>query len=280
MGEKEFELIRTADGSYTFHHPEFNEAYHSVSAGAVEESLKKFFLPSRLQFFAQNQKKISVLEVGFGLGYNCAVTLTELLKVNRDLEIEYFALEYKLAPLEGLSLAGTPYAEIYEVIKREIPRSGFFKWKKIKCGVLFGDARRRIFDLPTGYFDAVFHDAFSPKRNAELWTLEFIDEVLRRLKEGRFWITYSSALAVRRALWEAGADVFNTRAVGRKQPGTAASFGGKPDGEWIYPLSEREVEKILTSPYAVPFRDPTLSAPREVILRRWEREVGERLGRV
>ncbi len=276
MGDFPFEILQTQDGSPTLKHRLFEEAYHSISAGALRESREKFFLPSGLGEIAKTQNKVRILEVGFGLGYNCAVTLTELSRLHPGVEVEYVALELELAPIERLDLAGTPYGEIYEVLKREIPRSGFFNLKNLSCRVIFGDARKTAAQLPENYFDAVYHDAFSPRKNSELWSLDFLEVLFKRLKEDRFWVSYSSALPVRRALHELGLKIFNTRPVGRRQPGTAATRGGEPFNEWVYPLSEREFEKILKSPHAVPFRDPTLSENREIIFRRWEEEVGRR----
>jgi chorismate dehydratase len=277
MANFPFEILQTEDGTPTLKHKLFDEAYHSTSAGAVRESLEKFFLPSGLSVIAKTQNELRILEVGFGLGYNCVVTLYELLKAFPHLRVEYTALELEPAPIEQLNLKGTVYGDLYEILKREIPRSGFFEFKNARCSVIFGDARKTVRGLPKNHFDAVYHDAFSPKKNAELWSLEFLEEVLGRLKRGRFWITYSAALPVRRALFELGAEIFNTKPVGRKRPGTAAGFEVKPFTDWVYPLSEKELEKLKSSPYAVPFRDFSLSEKREVIYLRWKEEVEKRL---
>jgi len=115
-----FKKVTTADGSFTLYHPLFGESYHSVSAGAIEESLKKFLLPSNLLWKAKRQNEIYLLEVGFGLGYNLAVTAVKLKEVNPTLKIHYFGLEYHLVPLIGELKLPPPYGEFYEKLKENV----------------------------------------------------------------------------------------------------------------------------------------------------------------
>jgi len=271
-----FKKIKTADGSFTLYHPYFGESYHSVSAGAIEESLKKFLLPSNLFWKAKRQDEIYLLEVGFGLGYNLTVTAVKLKEVNPNLKIHYFGLEYRIVPLIGELELPPPYGEFYKKLRENILRKKktSFEVEHVSVNILLGDARERVKELRNLNFDAIYHDAFSPKRNAELWTLEFLSLLRGIMKEDAFWVSYSTALPVRRALWELGFKIFNTKPVGRKSPGTAATLKGTPASDNVYPLSEKEVKKILTSPKAVPYRDPCLCLSREKILENYLKEVG------
>ena len=266
----DFKKIETADGSYTLYHPKFKESYHSVSAGAVEESLKKFLIPSQLLEKAKDLKEVSILEVGFGLGYNLTVAAVELLEKNPNLKIRYFGFEKEINPLlESLKLP-KPYGEFYEKLKREVLKGNLnFPIGNVEINILLGDARKEIENLKGLKFDAVFHDAFSPKRNPELWTLEFLEKLKELLKEEGFWVSYSTALPVRKSLYLLGFKIYNTKPVGRKSPGTAATLKGKPLNESVYPLTQKEFEKLLTSPRAIPYRDPCLCLEREEILNRY-----------
>ena len=272
-----FKKVETADGSITLYHPLFGESYHSVSAGAATESLKKFLLPSQLLEKAKTLKEVSILEVGFGLGYNFAVAVYHLLEVNPSLKLTYLSLDLEVNPLIGELKLPPPYGEVYEKIKENLLKGKTkFSIGGVEFELLLGDARKTIKTLGRKGFDAVFHDAFSPKRNPELWSYEFLREIKNLLKEDGFWVSYSTALPVRKALQLLGFRIYNTKPVGRKSPSTAATLKGKPLNDSVYPLSPKEEKKLLSSPKAVPYRDPCLCLDREGILKRYQEEVLKR----
>jgi len=275
--EREFKKVETADGTFTLWHPLFEESYHSVSAGALEESIKKFLIPSQLPLLAKEKDEINLLEVGFGLGYNLVATCVTLLKVNPNLKIHYVGFERELSPLLKELKLSEPYGGIYERIKENLLKGkDEFEIDQLRVKILYGDARKRVKELEGEKFDAVYHDAFSPRKNTELWTLEFLREIKNLLTEEGFWVSYSTALPVRRALFELGFKIYNTLPVGRRSPGTAATLKGIPRDERTYPLTPKEREKLFKSPKAVPFRDPCLCLPREEIWNNYQKEVLER----
>jgi len=275
--EREFKKVETADGTFTLWHPLFEESYHSVSAGALEESIKKFLIPSQLPLLAKEKDEINLLEVGFGLGYNLVATCVTLLKVNPNLKIHYVGFERELSPLLKELKLPEPYGGIYERIKENLLKGkDEFEIDQLRVKILYGDARKRVKELEGEKFDALYHDAFSPRKNTELWTLEFLREIKSLLTEEGFWVSYSTALPVRRALFELGFKIYNTLPVGRRSPGTAATLKGIPRDERTYPLTPKEREKLFKSPKAVPFRDPCLCLPREEIWNNYQKEVLER----
>lgn len=69
-----FESVTTADGSPTLYHPGFRQHFHTL-AGAATEAERKFVIPSRLRERLAAGKPVRVLDVGFGLGVNCAAAL-------------------------------------------------------------------------------------------------------------------------------------------------------------------------------------------------------------
>ena len=272
MGDK---VVGTADGSFTIWSSEFGESYHSVSAGALEESLKKFLIPSHLLF--KPNKEVKILEVGFGLGYNFTVSVVHLLRNSPNTEIHYVAFEKEINPLIGELSLPEPYGDFYERLKEQLLKGRtLIEIDSVRLEILLGDARRKVRALKET-FDAVYHDAFSPRRNPELWTFEFFRELKRLLRKDGWLVTYSTALPVRRALKEVGFKIFNTKPVGRRSPGTAATISGKPLKESeIYPLSPKEERKLEISPKAVSFRDPCLCLSRKEILNRYLLEVSKR----
>ena len=60
-------LIKTDDGTATLFLDEYDQAMHSTS-GAYEEALFKHVLPSMI--LDKKKEILTVLDVGFGLGYN------------------------------------------------------------------------------------------------------------------------------------------------------------------------------------------------------------------
>ena len=80
-------IILTADGSKTIQIEDWDEQYHSKH-GAVQEAYH-VFIRHGLRLFAN--RKISLLEIGFGTGLNALITLLEATKLN--LKIDYVGIE-------------------------------------------------------------------------------------------------------------------------------------------------------------------------------------------
>lgn len=251
------ELVDTADGSKTLIHKTYGEPYHSQTAGAVTESLYKFVKPSRILEKAKEKKVLRILDIGFGLGYNLAVALKHLWEVNPSLRVEIISFEKEL--LKEIPLLPEPYRKTHEFLLERVPE---YDGEKLSLKVLIGDARKKIREVEEFKADAVFHDAFSPYKNPELWTLDFLSLVKERMDERGYWISYSSSLSVRKSLLTLGFKVGSSREVGRKRKGTVASLKAP-----VPPMEEDEVRKLALSPFAVPMRDETLDKePLEILL--------------
>lgn len=76
---KDFYPYITNDGSVGLYSPEFDDIYHSTF-GAYAESCEKFVLPSDIQYYITNYKKINVLDICYGIGYNTKSFLNFFLK--------------------------------------------------------------------------------------------------------------------------------------------------------------------------------------------------------
>ncbi len=87
--------VLTKDGSYSLRSVFFQENFHSL-LGALEETKSKFTATSNLQRF--KGKSLNVLDICFGLGYNSASLLDELIKQKSYLNL--YALEIDKKPLE------------------------------------------------------------------------------------------------------------------------------------------------------------------------------------
>jgi tRNA U34 5-methylaminomethyl-2-thiouridine-forming methyltransferase MnmC len=190
---KHRELVQTADGSFTLFIPEVEETYHSKH-GAVQESMHVFIENGLFQF---NKNEIRILEVGMGTGLNASLTLHHA-KGN----VHYVALE--------------PYPLSKEVLIRlEEQSNSFFEMKfhESKSGEIvsvsdcFSFVRMEVgleeFQSEEK-FDIIYYDAFGPRVEPGLWTLERMQQCFELLNEGGVLVTYCAKGEVRRNLQAAG----------------------------------------------------------------------------
>ncbi len=252
----EGEIIKTRDGSFTLISKEYGEPYHSVYAGAVRECYEKFLLPSGLIDKVKKNNKITIIDIGFGLGYNSVVAIHHLKNINPAMEIKIYGLDKtfpsKLPPMPE------PYRNLHNKVwenRDALEREG------ILIKLIEGDIRNTI-DSIKDKTDAIFHDPFSPFRNPEMWTIDLLREVTSKLKEDGIWVSYTSALCVRKALKILGFFVGESTPVGRKRGGTVCSPAKRLE------LGIQEERKLKLSPYAIPLKDKTLKTPpREILIR-------------
>jgi tRNA U34 5-methylaminomethyl-2-thiouridine-forming methyltransferase MnmC len=260
---------QTADGSFTFFSAEFGETFHSVH-GARQEAELKFVEPTRLAVKAK-QPALRILDICYGLGYNTAAALATIWAVNPHCRVEWVGLELDPAvPAAAIAhhLLDSSPAPIPQLLT-ELVQSGEIHTDRLIAQLLFGDARETLREVCRSGFqtDAIFLDPFSPPTCPQLWTVEFLGLAAKCLKADGVLATYSCSAAVRTALMAAGLRVGSSPPVGRRSPGTVASFtaAGLPA------LSPQERDHLQTRA-AVPYRDPELRDGAEAIVRRRKEE--------
>lgn len=256
----------TADGSFTFFSPQFNEAFHS-HYGAKQEAQFKFVKPCQLAAKAQIKSELHLLDICYGLGYNTAAALETIWSVNPHCQVELMGLELDAsvpqqaivhALLEGWS---TPIPQLLGKLTIDHQVAS----KSLKAKLLIGDARVTIQPIhqSTWRADAIFLDPFSPPKCPQLWTVEFLNLVSKCLKSDGILATYSCSAAVRKALSLVGLQFASTVNVGRKSPGTIAISSGN----YLPTLSPQEHEHLQTRA-AIPYRDPQLQDTSKAISHR------------
>ena len=268
--------IKTADGTETFLNEEYNEAYHSTKAGAYTESLLKFIIPCRIDSLSMEKNRIDILDVGFGLGYNVAVAVKVASDKNPEILLDITSIEKDISVFDKIKKLSIPenLKEIYDQIlsgrfEKNVYRA---EGKNFRLNILFSDARQILRSLKKK-FDAVFYDAFSPKVNTEMWTVEIFKAVKELMRQEAILSTYSASLAVRKGLIEAGFKIGLVEPVGRKSYSTVATIKGI-----IPPLTQKEKNRLENSPYAVPFHDSrNMDLPPYVIKKNWESIVEKNL---
>ena len=267
----------TADGSFTFFSPEFNQTFHS-HFGARQEAERKFVEPTQLAVQAQ-KPTVQIFDVCYGLGYNTAAALATIWQVNPHCYVEWVGLELDPSVAVGAisnNLLNSWPPNIVELLTK-LASDRQLNQSNINAQLAIGDARQTIQAIVERGFqaDAIFLDPFSPPSCPQLWTVEFLGLVAQCLKSTGYLATYSCSAAVRTALIEVGLKIGSTPPVGRKSPGTIAWWGddraslllGNPSTSVDIRLSQQELEHLQTRA-AIPYRDPTLCDGEEQILQR------------
>ena len=263
---QQFKPWLTDDGSYTFCSEEFGQTFHS-KYGAREESIFKYAKPTLLAQKA-SRGQLRILDICYGLGYNSAAALATIWRSDPDCRVEIIALErdraVPIAAIEHQLL--NDWAEPIPQLLTQLVQAEKILSQRLRAELILGDARQTIGQAIERDFqaDAIFLDPFSPTSCPQLWTIEFIDRVAKCCAPDGIIATYSCASAVRQAMVTVGLAVGGSTPVGRRSPGTIASF----DASQLTPLSPQECEHLQTRA-AIPYRDLTLTdSMAKIIIRR------------
>ena len=256
------------DGSFSLYSRGVGEGFHSA-AGALREAHEKFLVPAALERFAPGRQLV-VAEVAVGTGTNTASLLAA--SAAAGLELDWWGLELDRRPM-AMALANPGFRDQWPapVIERLEELTGGPRLQ-------YGDGRRRLpelLDTQAGRCDLVLLDAFSPQRCPQLWSLEFLERLVRLLRPDGRLLTYSSAAAVRRSLLDLGLELRAIRPPAdepeRWSAGTVASVIPFAPHPALRPLEPFEREH-LASRAGMPYRDPSGNATAAEILERRRRE--------
>ena len=197
------EIVETGDGSKTIRIVDLDENYHS-SHGALQEALHVFIKNGLLEF--KEKLQISIFEMGFGTGLNAFLSG---IKANElKLKIEYSGVEAfpisedEIIALEYAQLVGDENVELYKKIHSSSweemnEMSPFFDLKKIKNEL-------QSLELKKESFVIIYYDAFGPRAQDEMWSVELFKKMYDSLKVGGFLVTYCAKGQVKRNMKEVG----------------------------------------------------------------------------
>ena len=130
------------------------------------------------------------------------------------------------------------------------------------------DARKSILELNTVY-NVIFLDAFTYSKAPQLWTVEFIAELYKRLASTGILITYSNSALIRNTLLKNGfyvGKIYDKNS--NKYIGTIAA---KDKSLIKHPLSNYELG-LCSTKAGIPYHDENLNLPNDVIIKRTEAE--------
>jgi|YNPMSStandDraft_2_1061718.scaffolds.fasta_scaffold03154_2 tRNA U34 5-methylaminomethyl-2-thiouridine-forming methyltransferase MnmC len=197
---KRFEIIQTADNSYTIKDNIINETFHSIQ-GAYSESMHVFINEGLLLF--NNKPKVNIFEMGFGSGLNVILTL-----LNKDasqriyyVTVDKYPLPESLFPDLINQFNTNNEKELYKKImecpwNKNIHINKNFILKKI-----LSDIETYTFDCT---FDLIYYDAFSLKSQPELWSESIFKKLYNALNTNGFIVTYACNKIAKNNLKSAG----------------------------------------------------------------------------
>ena len=195
--------IKTKDDTFTLKSSEYNECYHS-SEGALKETYYKHVAVAVDLMKDIEEEEIRILDICFGLGYNTFVTVLNRPK-NKKLKI--FSPELDLELIK--SLKNFKYPKEFDKIKhiiQTVSENLYYKDEFVEIEVANENARKYIKKLKNIHI--VYQDAFSPKVNRELWTIEYFRDLKHILNKNGVITTYSVATPVRCAFYKLGFKIF------------------------------------------------------------------------
>ena len=254
--------IITNDGSISLKSEFYNESFHS-HLGALKEAQTKFINPALIDRF--RGKSLSVLDICFGLGYNSALLFKNIKRQSSLLK--WYGLEIDKRPLKH-ALNSELFRSLWDKeiidILHSLSLKSLFSDENYSCKLLWGDAREKIFKIPKNInFDLIFLDGFSPQKCPEIWTIEFLSQVIKKLSPEGSILTYSSSAAVRKTFLELKLKIFNIKPNIKTykswSDGTLARKNCNnyefEENPYIENLSMMQKEHLFTKS-SIPYRDP------------------------
>lgn len=206
----ENKLILTQDGSHTLLSEKFGAHYHSIF-GAVNESEHVFLKEGLGQF--QHKAFISILETGFGTGLNAWLTWQK----TPNQTISYTAFETD--PISADLAEKLNYAPLGDT--GNFLQLHTCKWNEpVRLAPHFTLLKLnhpvQEYPLPEGV-DLIYHDAFAPNIQPELWDISLFKKYYSCLNTGGILVTYCAKGDVKRALRETGFKVERLQGPPRKR---------------------------------------------------------------
>ncbi|MCY4161945.1 MAG: tRNA (5-methylaminomethyl-2-thiouridine)(34)-methyltransferase MnmD [Flavobacteriaceae bacterium] len=196
-------LILTADGSPTFQLSHQSETYHSKN-GALTESLHVFIERGMNHWLKLNSwnSTLDILEMGFGTGLNCILTITKLK--GNHLEVSYDAIEaYPLSFDEVASFSRNKSFNTHFSSQKllDLHKLSWNDYHELELNIRVKKIKSKVqnFSFQKKY-DLIYYDAFAKFLQPELWTSEFIQSMTSSLNSNGVFITYAAFADLRDAL--------------------------------------------------------------------------------
>jgi queuine tRNA-ribosyltransferase len=271
-----YRLVRLKNGSVSVRSEAEGETFHPV-IGPVAEAEALYVRQLRLPERVASHRRFVLWDVGLGAGANVFTALRHLSQIPARLEIVSFdrtldPLRFALEQADKLGFVGE-----FAPATRQLLDHHTVEFRQDALEISW---RVHVSDFPTLVSSgesvpaphAIFYDAFSPARNAAMWTLPLFTALWQRLDPARpcALATYSRATLVRTTLLCAGFRVGAGHATGEKEETTIAANTAELieeplNGPWL----ERARRSTSAEPLGEPnYRQSRLSQPTLNVLER------------
>ena len=224
-------LTASADGSIIFYNMVYAETYRAKSVGAFTESYHKFVNASGILEKAR-YKDVRILDLCFGLGYNCALTFEYADRERKEHKIHIVSVEKDPhLPILVTGLLILWPVKGFEIVRRCLKNGSFGRFS---MEVYQMDALTVINDIK-GTFDAIYFDPFSISKNSEMWSVDVFRRLNELLSDDGALVTYACGKTARHNMLAAGFKIETTRKIkGGFHPGTKASKVNPAPEERLY----------------------------------------------
>ncbi|MBW8200265.1 tRNA (5-methylaminomethyl-2-thiouridine)(34)-methyltransferase MnmD [Flagellimonas abyssi] len=195
-------IITTGDGSKTIQIEDWDEQYHSKH-GAVQEAYH-VFIEHGLRLF-QN-RKVHLLEIGFGTGLNALITLHEAVRQN--LQIDYVGVEAFPVSMEEVNQLDYCEQLGFEGLEQMFQKMHSCPWEEVISITTDFSLLKQKKDFKQidqqDLFNLIYFDAFGARVQPELWTEKIFLKMYQALAIDGVLVTYAAKGSVRRAMQAVG----------------------------------------------------------------------------
>ena len=195
----------TEDGSSTIYIPEMDETYHS-SHGAIQEA-RHVFLKHGIE--SLDEGDLRIFEMGFGTGLNALLTLQSSNRLNKKVayhSIEAYPVELELIErMNYVDEIDASYTEDFKLMhtcdwNEDVQLAEQFVLHKIH-------AKIEEYAMPEAFYDLIFFDAFGPRAQEKMWTIEILHKMYDGLVKGGVLVTYCAQGQFKRNLKTLGFEI-------------------------------------------------------------------------
>ncbi len=238
-----YKWIDTEDGSQTLYSELYDENCHSHS-GARSETQFHYIEGCEIEETYQKLDCFILLEVGLGTGMGIQMTIDTLNKYPAK---PYTLISTEIDPsLVEFLIDSSSYPFFKALTKKENHYYSNDEHQR-EIIILVGDARKTVPDFFKSFtkkVNAIYQDAFSPRRNPDLWTTEWFTDLKNISDEKVKLSTYSASSSMRKSMIAAGWKVYNGPKFGHKRASTRAGLIGESAPEVLERLARSPIDAI------------------------------------
>lgn len=217
---------------------DFGDIYHP-QVGPMAQAEHVFLQGNGLPVRWQGRERFTILETGFGLGFNFLATWAAWRSdAARPARLHFVSVEKHPPRLEDLQrahaiLADPDLARLAAALRSQWPALTpnlhplTFDEGRVRLTLAFGDVSTLLPALELEA-DAIYLDGFAPDRNAAMWSAEVLEAIGRKTASNATAATWSVARELRDGLTRAGFVAERAPGIGGKREITVARHVPRP----------------------------------------------------